>query len=117
MRSGFFNLTTMIIYNVTVKVDVNVHADWLRWMRKQHIPDVIATKCFTSCRISRLLSQNEIDGITYSIQYLAPSMKTFHKYQAHYAPKLQKEHLERYGERAVAFRTMMELVEEFIAEV
>ena len=103
----------MIIYNVTVKVDIDIHKNWLQWMREEHIQDVVDTECFTSCRLSRLLGQNEEDGITYSIQYLSPSMKDFHRYQARFAPDLQKEHLNRFGEKAVAFRTMMELVEEF----
>ena len=103
----------MIIYNVTVKVDVDIHSEWLAWMRKQHIQDVVNTNYFKSCRLSRLLGQNEEDGITYSIQYLSPSMKDLHHYQAHFAPKLQQEHIEKFGNKAIAFRTMMELVEEF----
>lgn len=105
----------MILYNVTAKVDLAKHEDWLAWMKDKHINDVIKTGCFTSCRMSRLLGQNEDDGITYSIQYLSPSMKDFHRYQAHHASALQKDHTERYGEAVLAFRSMMELEQEFFA--
>mgnify|MGYP000480177010 CR=1 FL=1 len=103
----------MILYNVTIKLETSVHEDWLAWMKTKHIQDVIDTGCFVSCRLSRLLAQNEGDGLTYSIQYLSPSMKDFHRYQAHFAQALQKEHTQKFAEKFVAFRTMMELVEEF----
>ena len=27
----------MIIYNVTIKLDPEIHEDWLSWMRRHHI--------------------------------------------------------------------------------
>ena len=103
----------MIVYNVTVKVDLDIHSQWKQWMLENHIQEVINTGCFSSCRISRLLAQNEDEGITYSLQYLSPSMKAFHRYQARHAPKLRQQHHEKFGDKAVSFRTMMEVVDEF----
>lgn len=105
----------MILYNVTIKIEVDSHDKWLDWMKKKHIPDVLQTDCFLSCRMSRILAQNEEDGITYSIQYLAASMKDFHRYQAHFAPKLQQDLHQQFADKYVVFRTMMELIEEFFA--
>ncbi len=106
----------MILYNVTVKVEPETSREWLQWMKTEHIREVLDTGCFKSCRLSRLLAQNEEDGLTYSIQYLSPSMKDFHHYQAHHAAKLQKETQDKFEGKLVAFRTMMELEEEFFAE-
>lgn len=114
IKQIIFNV--MILYNVTVKVEVSAHEEWLTWMKDKHIQDVVNTGCFTSCRLSRMLAQNEEDGITYSIQYLSPSMKDFHRYQVQHAPALQKEHTEKFTGKFVAFRTMMELEQEFFAE-
>jgi len=36
----------MIIYNVTVSVDNEVHEMWLAWMRNTHLPEVMATGYF-----------------------------------------------------------------------
>jgi hypothetical protein len=33
----------MILYNVTVSVDPEIHDEWLAWMKSKHIPDVLAT--------------------------------------------------------------------------
>lgn len=99
----------MILYNVTVKIDRDVHDDWLSWMREVHIPDVLATGHFVSHRICRLLHEEE-DGVTYAIQYFAHSTDDIQAYQERHAQRLQAEHTRRYKDRFVAFRTLMEVV-------
>ncbi len=101
----------MILYNVTLNVDSNIHKEWLDWMQKVHIPEVIATGHFLKYKICKLLRASE-EGVTYSIQYFLTSSKQLHQYQVQHAPALQKEHTERYGERVVAFRSLLEVVEE-----
>ena len=36
----------MIIYNVTVNVEAEIHNDWISWMKEVHIPDVMNTGYF-----------------------------------------------------------------------
>jgi len=36
----------MILYNVTVKIMKPLEAEWLKWMKEVHIPDVINTGLF-----------------------------------------------------------------------
>lgn len=101
----------MIIYNVTVKIDIEIHTDWLHWMKTVHIPDVMHTGRFTSFQIARVISNDEADGISYAVQYLCPDMKTLHQYTIHDAPSLQKKHMERFEGKFVAFRTLLEVIE------
>ncbi len=103
----------MILYNVTVKVEKSVHAEWLEWMRESHIPEVLASGYFTGARLSKLLAQNEDEGMTYSIQYVAENMKSMHMYQVHFAPIVEQKHHERFEGKYVTFRTMMEVIEDF----
>jgi len=100
----------MILYNVTVKVDKDIQADWLQWMRSEHIPAVMATGKFTEYRICRMLHEEE-DGKTYAVQYFCPDMETFYQYQQEHAARLQQEHKKRYEGRYVSFRTLMEVIE------
>src|SRR4051812_43707164 len=65
----------MIIYNVTVKVAHPIAAEWLRWMKDEHMPDILATGLFIESRLCRLLEQDETDGITYSAQYMCDSLE------------------------------------------
>lgn len=100
----------MVVYNVTVKVDWDVHNDWLTWMQDKHIPEVLNTGQFTDYRIFKLMSLDETDGVTYAIQYFCDSMEHYLTYQREYASGLQKEHQERYKNKFVAFRTLMKSI-------
>lgn len=101
----------MIIYSVTISLDVNVHEDWLQWMKNVHIPDVMKTGYFTENLITRVLTTAEGEnGITYNIQYHCPSMIDLEEYQKNHAPSLQKDHTERYKDKFVAFRSILEKV-------
>lgn len=99
----------MIIYNVTVNIENDVHDEWLNWMKNEHIPDVMKTNCFIENKICKVLVEEE-QGTTYSIQYTTTDMATLEKYQREYAPRLQKEHSDRFANKFVAFRTLLEVV-------
>ena len=97
----------MIIYNVTVKIDLSVHDEWLDWMKATHIPEVLATGYFNHSRMLRLMEQDESDGITYAIQYSADSMEKLMEYQERASPALQADHTARYRDKFVAFRSIL----------
>ena len=102
----------MILYNITVSIDPAVSEDWLDWMRKQHIPDVMATGCFIESRISRVHGEED-GGMTFAITYLSPSQEKLDEYREVHAPRLQKDHSVRYEGRFAAFRTFLSVIEEF----
>lgn len=106
----------MILYNVTISIDPQVHEEWLDWMRKTHIPDVLATGCFTESRISRIHGEEE-GGLTFSIMYCSPSQELYDSYQKVHAPKLQAEHSAKFQGKFAAFRTILNVIEEFKAHV
>lgn len=101
-----------IAYNVTIKIEEDVHDDWFKWMKSSHIQDVMNTGNFESYRMMRLLGHDDQDGITYSIQYVCSDKESLNDYQENHAPELQKEHMERYKDKFVGFRTIMEIREE-----
>ena len=101
----------MILYNVTVNIDHDIHDEWLQWMKEKHIPDVLATGCFTNNKICKMLSGEHDGGITYSIQYLCESQEKLDHYQATFAPALQEEHTSKYSGKFVAFRSLLEVVQ------
>ena len=102
----------MIIYNVTVSVEESIKTDWLNWMKTEHIPEVMAAAVFTKAQINRVIVQGDNNN-TFAIAYTCQSMKDLHQYQIKFAEELQQKHLARYGDKAVAFRTIMEVIEEF----
>jgi hypothetical protein len=100
----------MILYNVTTNVDHSVQEDWLRWMRETHIPEVMSTGLFTEHRLCRLIGDEQSGGVTYSIQYVCRSMQDFEEYNSKYAPRLREDVVKRYGDKFVAFRTLLEII-------
>ncbi|MDP4601798.1 MAG: DUF4286 family protein [Schleiferiaceae bacterium] len=105
----------MYLYNVTVNIDDSAHALWKDWMLEVHIPEVLATGQFLDCRFTRVLVEEE-SGTTYSIQYRFALMEDFQLYQELYAPGLRRQTEERFGGKFVAFRTLLEIQNEFMAE-
>jgi hypothetical protein len=99
----------MIIYNVTVNVDNEIADDWVEWMKNKHIPDVMNTGKFKDYKFFKILStQSDETGQTFAIQYFCDDIETLNDYQQNDAPALQQEHLQRYGNKAAAFRTLLE---------
>lgn len=100
-----------ILYNVTTCVDHSSQAEWVNWMIENHIPDVMKTGMFASYSIQRVIGGENETGVTFAVQFVAPSPADFDRYQAEFAPKLQEEHKEKFGEKALSFRTLMEIVD------
>jgi hypothetical protein len=97
-----------ILYNVTVNIDHEVEEEWLLWMRSTHIPDVMKTGHFLEAKICKVLAEDQ-GGQTYSIQYIAPDMRSYKKYVHEESPRLQEEHSAKYEGKFVAFRTILEI--------
>lgn len=100
----------MIIYNVTVKTDHSITTAWLDWMKEEHIPDIIATGCFTHAHILRLLEVDDTDGPTHAVQYFAESRAAYNRYIEMYAESLRKKAMEKWGNKFIAFRSVMQVV-------
>jgi len=103
----------MIIYNVTVNIEESIQQEWLAWMKKTHIPEVMNTGMFVSAKMSRVLVEEQMGGITYSIQYSCESKAKLDEYQVKFAPQLQREYAKKYQGKFVAFRTLLEVISEF----
>lgn len=99
-----------IIYNVTIKVDGAIADAWLHWLRKEHIPEILQTGCFSSSKIVRLLEVDDSEGPTYAVQYGAESKADYNRYITNHAPLMQQKSYERWGDRFIAFRSVMQVV-------
>ncbi len=100
----------MIVYNVTTKVSHAIAADWLAWMKAEHIPDLVNTGCFTHAVILHLLESDDEEGITYAVQYHAESRALYNRYMDQFAAGMRKKALDKWGDKVIAFRTLMQLV-------
>lgn len=101
----------MILYNVTIGIDTDSENEWLDWMQEVHIPAVMATGFFDRFQIFKVLTQEEEPTVSYSIQYFSSSLDRVVDYLDHHAPRLAEVHRQRFKDRHVAFRTLLESVE------
>ncbi len=99
----------MIIYNVTTNIDNDVHDEWLYWMKTIHIPNVMSTGHFLEYKMCKVLVEEE-QGTTYSVQYTCANTTDLEKYRTQHGPRLQKDVANKYGDKAVSFRTILEII-------
>jgi hypothetical protein len=86
--------------------------EWLQWMKEVHIPEVIATGCFSEYKILRLLHQDADDeGVNYAIQYTCDSLSTLERYRRDFGPALMQKTALKYGENILAYRSVLEVIE------
>ena len=102
----------MILYSVTINVNDTIHDEWVEWMRKKHIPEVMDTGCFASAEMFRIVSPEPDDGTTYGIQYAAKDILDYEKYQIEHAAILQTKLKDKYGRNFTSARTVMESLED-----
>ncbi len=101
----------MYLYNVTVNVDPELVMEWIDWMKNDHIPKMLATKRFYDAKILKLLNEvPDATGVTYSCQYFAHTLTDVENYLNNEADDLRKDTAEKFGNRLVAFRTVLEQV-------
>jgi len=101
----------MVLYNVTVSIDQDIEDEWKKWMQETHIPEVLETGYFIKYRMLKLLNeQSDATGPTYAIQYELVNIGKLDTYLEQDAPDLQKKHADKFGNKCIAFRTVLEEV-------
>jgi hypothetical protein len=100
----------MLLYNVTVGVDKDIEREWLQWMKGKHIPDVMRTGMFVKSQIFKVLHDQDDGTVSYSVQYFAETIDQIQQYLEVYAPMLIEEHRQKFLNKHVAFRTLLEEV-------
>lgn len=101
----------MYIYSVSINIEEEIHDQWLEWMKKEHIPEMLETGKFTKALMTKVLVNEEMGGITYSVQYTTESKEMLQKYYDENASEMRAKSKAFEG-KFVAFRTELEIVEE-----
>ena len=101
----------MYIYNVTTKVHQSIAHDWLCWIQEEHIPDLIATGCFSSAGILQLLETDDTEGPTFAVQYRAESKSQYNLYVEKYAAIMRQKSFDKWGDKVIGFRSLMQVIQ------
>lgn len=101
----------MYIYNVSTKVDFGIEESWKKWMQEVHIPKVMNTSCFVKYQFAKMLDNNDDEGIVYAISYYVADLDKFEEYLEKYANELRSETINQWGDKIIAFRSLLEVFE------
>jgi oligoribonuclease (3'-5' exoribonuclease) len=100
------------IYNVTIAVDPSIEERWKKWMLEIHIPEVLATGMFHGYTMTQVFPEQEQEHPSFSVQYRATDLESIKLYMQTYAPELKEKSAKAWGNHALAFRTILEVIDE-----
>ncbi|WP_291400203.1 DUF4286 family protein [Daejeonella sp.] len=100
----------MILYNVTIILDNEIQIEWLNWMQKKQIPELMETGYFVSNRLLKILdSPNE--GVTYCVQFVAESIEKLNDFKQKHGQFLEANTPTEFNNKLVIFPTAMEFID------
>jgi len=100
----------MIVYNISIKISHAIETEWLKWQKQEHIPEIMTLGYFTEYKFYRLLEHDEVEGISYVVQFFSTTLENYNQYIDEFAPLLRKKSFDKWGNQFIAFRTLMEVV-------
>ena len=95
----------MIVYEVTAIVEARLAETYERYMRLQHIPDVMTSGCFQSADLASATPRR------YRIRYEASTSEDLERYLATHAARLREDFASHFPEGVALSRevwTMMQ---------
>ena len=100
----------MLLYNITYKVENRIAIEWVQWQKEIHIPEIINTTYFYAHYFYELPEQDDTEGKTFAIQFLAKTMEDYNKYILQFAKQFSMKERVRWGDAYIAFTTLMKKV-------
>lgn len=101
----------MYLYNITYLVPHAIAESWLKWMKEEHVPEMLSTGLFTHHRIMQLVDVDETEGLTFAFQFYTESESHYKKYISDLAPSIREKANKKWGDQVVGFRTVMKSVQ------
>lgn len=106
----YYYIRNMILYNVTIILDIEIQNKWLNWVQKDQIPRILETGNFVSSRLLKVLdSPNE--GATYCVQFIANSIQNVYDFKQKHGQFLEALTPEFFNNKHVIFATAMEFID------
>lgn len=100
----------MLIFNTTYLVADKVHGAWLKWVREQHIPQLIQSGFFHSPQVAKVLSVEEQEGTSYSVQFRVADMDALEQWHLQYATDFEQDLKKRFSTDVLFFATVLQII-------
>ncbi len=96
----------MILFNITMKIDHDVHNDFLQWIRGEHTGDRLEGTVMAS-RLYRLTGVDVRDGITYCLQHYFRDNEAYNQHVISGDLAFREDLSGRYGDKLVVFSSVL----------
>lgn len=103
----------MIIYNITINIHESVHDQWMQWMHDFYIPGILQTQKFTKARMVKVLVDEDMGGITYSVQFETPTKALLHLFYTENFDHFENESRKLFGDKMLTFKTELEVISDY----
>ena len=100
----------MFIFNTTFLVSDSVHGAWIKWVRENHIPFVLKSELLTQPQVTKILSAEEQDGTSFSVQFHAADATALETWRMQYENECQMNCFKTFGAEVLSFSTVMEVI-------
>lgn len=100
----------MILYNLTIKIDHSIKADWLEWMEAEFIPLIESTTPLSDPKLCKLLDLDEADGLTFALQLFCQNKNLLETFRSEKESSLQRKLVQQFPNKLVFFPTAMEIL-------
>jgi hypothetical protein len=101
----------MIIYNTTYSVSDKVYGSFLKWVKEKHIPQMISSGYFSESKLSRVLTDEDQDGNSISLQLTAESVNAVSKWREQYGDLFEMEISSLFSVNVLYFSTFLEIID------
>lgn len=96
----------MVVYEVSVDVDVAIRAEYLRWL-EAHIAEILALRGFAGADVFEVIDPEESGVLRICMQYRLVDETALAVYVREHAPRLRADGLARFGDAMRATRRVM----------
>jgi hypothetical protein len=100
----------MFIFNTTFLVSDKAHGTWTKWVRENYIPFVLKSELLTQPQVTKILSAEEQDGTSFSVQFRAADAKILEIWRKQYENECQINCFKEFGTEVLSFSTVMEII-------
>jgi hypothetical protein len=100
----------MMLYNETIGVDKEFETPMISWIKSYYIPEVLKTGLFVEFKIYKVLTQEEENTVSYSVQFFSYSINEILDFINNHSKKLVEEQQMNFKDKHITFRTLLEEV-------
>ena len=93
----------MIIYNVTINIEESISQEWLCWMQKIHIPEVMNTGMFISAKMTRVMVEEQMGVIIFDSIFMRKQNLNWMNTKFNLHQKLQQKHTQKIPRQICCF--------------